>query len=44
MMKMDKIKLNKLEAESFYDLLDTDKSGGVTFKELVSAFKEVSIR
>lgn len=43
MKKIDKIKLNQLEADSFFDLLDIDNSGGITYKELVMAFKDTSI-
>ena len=43
MMKIDKIKLNKQEAETFFELLDADGSGGVSFKELVFAFQDTEV-
>lgn len=44
MQKLEKIKLNKVEAEQFFAILDTDKSGGVSYKEMVVAFWEIYLR
>lgn len=44
MQKLEKIKLNKVEAEQFFSILDVDKSGGVSYKELVVTFWDLYLR
>lgn len=44
MQKIPKITLNKLEAEQFFNILDQDKNGGVSYKEMVITFWDIYLR